>query len=329
MTDLSIIIVCYKGWDRLNKCLDALDSFSGVKFKTEVIVVDNNSGGETFSKTEARFPKFRFIRNEINGGFGNGCNMGAKNAKGEFLLFLNPDTVASEPAIEKLLDTAKQNPEFSIVSCRQVNEKGKETNAVGQFPSFINLTGLMRAIFGKRLPVSGNQKPDTGERTQFIDFPDWVSGSVMLIRGKTFKMVGGFDEDFWMYFEDVDLCRRLSNNNEEIAFCRDVTIVHNHGGSSRINLKTTSLTKTEVHISRHVYIAKHKNGIEKFLIQAFLVFNNLISGGMMTLLGLILFFIPKAFSRTIIYYRLIIYYTGSLFRGSWISSRSVTFSKKR
>ena len=329
MTDLSIIIVCYKGWDRLNKCLDALTSFSGVKFKTEVIVVDNNSGGETFSKTETRFPKFRFIRNEINGGFGNGCNLGAKNATGEFFLFLNPDTVASETAIGKLLDTAKQNPEFGIVSCRQVNEKGKESNAVGQFPSLINLTGFQRAIFRKRLSAFGHQKPNTGVRTQYLDFPDWVSGSVILMRNNTFKMLGGFDENFWMYFEDVDLCRRLRNNNEEIAFCRDVTIVHNHGGSSRVNLKITSLTKNEVQISRHVYIAKHKNGIEKFLIQAFLVINNLISGGVMALLGLGLFFIPKAFSKTIIFYRLIIYYTGSLFRQSWISPRSVNFSERR
>jgi GT2 family glycosyltransferase len=329
MTDLSIIIVCYKGWDRLNKCLDALDSFSGVKFLTEVIVVDNNSGGETFSKTENRFPKFRFIRNEINGGFGNGCNMGAQYATGEFLMFLNPDTVASESAIGKLLDTAKQNPEFGILSCRQINEKGKVSNAFSQFPSLVNLTGFMRAITGKRLSASGHHKPDTGDNTQNIDFPDWVSGSIILIRCETFRKLSGFDEDFWMYFEDVDLCRRLRNNNEEVAFCKDVTIEHNHGGSSRINLKTASLTKTEVQISRHVYISKHTKGIENFLIQAFLVFNNIISGGLMALLGLILFFIPKAFSRTIIYCRLIIYYGGSLFRQSWISPRSVNFSKKK
>jgi Predicted glycosyltransferases len=130
-----------------------------------------------------------------------------------------------------------------------------------------------------------------------------------------------------MYFEDVDLCRRVRNIDSEIAFCRNITIEHNHGGSSRINLKTTTLTKTEVLISRHVYISKHKTGLEKLLIQIFLVFNNLISGGIMALIGLLLFFIPKVFSRTLIYYRLIGYYTGSLFRFSWISPRSVNFHK--
>jgi len=320
MTDLSIIIVCFKGWERLNKCLEALNSFKGENFRAEVIVVDNKSDDDTINKIEIRFPKFRFIYNKINGGFANGCNLGAGNASGEFLLFLNPDTVASESEIEKLLNIAKQNPEFVILSCRQVNEKGKESVAYGPFPSMFNLTGFQRAIFGNRMSELRRQTPE-------VSFPDWISGSVVLIRQTTFRQISGFDEDFWMYFEDVDLCRRIRKIDSEIAFCRNITIEHNHGGSSRINLKTASLTKTEVHISRHVYVSKHKTGIEKYVIQTFLVLNNLISGCVMAFLGLILFFIPKVFSRTLIYYKLIRYYIGSLFRLSWISPRSVNFRR--
>lgn len=318
MTDLSIIIVCYKGWDRLNKCLVALDSFSEKYVKSEVIVVNNNSDDETINKIEERFSKFRFIYNKTNGGFGNGCNLGAKNADGAFILFLNPDTVPTEPAIEKLLDTAKQNPDYTIVSCRQVNETGKESIPFGPFPSFFNLTGFQRAIFTRRIPYTAHHIPD-------ICFPDWISGSVFMIRKEVFLKLGGFDEDFWMYFEDVDLCRRAKNNDDKIAFYNNITIEHNHGGSSRINLKTTSITKTEVYISRHIYISKHKTGIEKIMTQVFLIINNLISGGIMALLGLLLFFIPKVFSCTLIYCRLIRYYTGSLFRLSWIGPRSVNF----
>ena len=320
MTDLSIIIVCFKGWERLNKCLEALNSFKGENFRAEVIVVDNKSDDDTINKIEIRFPKFRFIYNKINGGFANGCNLGAGNASGEFLLFLNPDTVASESEIEKLLNIAKQNPEFAILSCRQVNEKGKESVAYGPFPSMFNLTGFQRAIFGNRMSELRRQTPE-------VSFPDWISGSVVLIRQTTFLQISGFDEDFWMYFEDVDLCRRIRKIDSEIAFCRNITIEHNHGGSSRINLKTASLTKTEVHISRHVYVSKHKTGIEKYVIQTFLVLNNLISGCVMAFLGLILFFIPKVFSRKLIYYKLIRYYIGSLFRLSWISPRSVNFRR--
>ena len=320
MTDLSVIIVCYKGWYRLNKCLETLESFSGRKFITEVIVVDNKSDDEIIFKTEKQFPKFRFIYNKVNGGFANGCNLGSKYAEGEFLLILNPDTMASESEIEKLLNLAKKNPDYFMVSCRQVNEKGKESISYGSFPSFCNITGFQRAIFG-------NHEQETLMRKAKVSFPDWISGSVMLIRHEKFKKLGGFDEDFWMYYEDVDLCWRARNLNGEIAYCRDITIEHNHGGSSRENLRTTSITKTEVHISRHVYISKHKTGLDRIFIQTFLVVNNLVSGGIMALLGLLLFFIPKVFSRTLIYLRLICYYTRSVFRLSWISPRSVNYPK--
>lgn len=320
MADLSILIVSYKGWERLTKCLEALNSFTGKNFSTEVIVVDNKSGDETIFKIEERFPKFRFIHNKINGGFANGCNLGGKNAGGEFLLFLNPDTVASESELEKLLNIAKQNTAFSILSCRQVNENGKESIASGPFPQFFNLTGFQRAVFGRLTPDARCLTPE-------FSFPDWISGSVVMIRKELFQKLKGFDEDFWMYFEDVDLCRRVRNIQGEIAFCRNITIEHNHGGSSRINLKTASLTKTEVHISRHIYISKHKTGLDKVLIQTFLIINNLISGGLVALLGLLFFFVPKVFARTLIYFRLISYYTESVFRRSWISPRSVNFHK--
>ena len=330
MTDLSIVIVCYKGWDRLNKCLDSLNSFTGKNFSTEVIVVDNKSDDETIIQIEDCFPKFRFVYNSINGGFANGSNLGAGDSSGEFILFLNPDTVATESEIEKLLNIAKQNPDYTIVSCRQVNEKDKESISTGPFPSIFNLTGFQRAIFGSFTFHPAFAKATAGKAAQItpdITFPDWISGSVVLIRNETFKKLGGFDEDFWMYFEDVDLCKRVRNLNGEVSFCGDINIEHNHGGSSRINLRTTSLTKTEVHISRHVYISKHKTGIEKLLIQTFLVLNNLISGAIMALLGILLFFIPKVFSRTLIFFMLIGYYVGSAARFSWISHRSVNFYK--
>jgi hypothetical protein len=326
MTDLSIIIVSYKGWARLTKCLESLDSFSGKNFTTEVIVVDNKSDDDTIYKLEKRFSKFRFIHNEINGGFANGCNLGSKNATGEYFLFLNPDTVATESEIEKLLNVAKQSTSFGIVSCRQVNERGKESVATGQFPNLLNLTGLQRSLFGRLTRQDARSRDE--EKTVFgqeVEFPDWVSGSVIMIRRDVFEKIRGFDEDFWMYFEDVDLCRRVRNLPLEVASCRNIIIEHNHGGSSRINLKIASLTKTEVHISRHVYISKHKRGFTRFMIQSFLVINNLINGLLTALLGILFFFIPKAFLRTIIFYRLIRYYLGSLTRISWISPRSVNY----
>jgi GT2 family glycosyltransferase len=322
MIDLSIIIVSFRGWNRLIKCLESLNAFTGINIRTEVIVVDNRSDDGMIYEIEKRFSKFKFIHNKNNGGFANGCNLGSKNAGGEFLLFLNPDTVASEPELEKLLFTAKRNPEFTILSCKQINENNRNSISFGSFPQLCNLTGFQRAIFRNRNIVTRTSTPE-------FSLPDWISGSVVMIRRETFSILDGFDEDFWMYFEDVDLCRRVRNIHGQVVFCNNIIIEHNHGGSSRINLKTASLTKTEVQISRHVYISKHKTGLNRVIIQSFLIINNLISGGLMALVGVLFFFIPKVFLRTMIFMRLISYYSGSIFRLSWISPMSVNFDKTR
>jgi GT2 family glycosyltransferase len=318
MTDLTIIIVSYKGWGRLTKCLDSLRSFKGKNFKHEVIVVDNNSCDDTIYKIEKQFPDFRFIHNKVNGGYANGNNLGSKNAEGEFLLVLNPDTVAPESSVGKLLETARSNPEYSVISCRQVNEAGKEVMAAGPFLNFPNLTGFQRSML--RL-ISG--KSDRNQARSSVFYPDWVSGSVILIKRELYKRMGGFFEGYWMYFEDMDLCKRVFDAGGKIAFLNDVTIEHNHGGSSRINLNTASITKTEVQISRHVYVSRNTKRAERIFIQIFLVINNLISGAIMAIIGMILFFIPKVFIHTIIYLRLMGYYIGSLVRRSWISPRAM------
>lgn len=322
MPDLSIIIVSYKGYDRLKQCLESLTSFTGSNLITEVIVVNNCPGDEFISRFENHYPGFRFINNEINGGYAYGCNKGVNNASGKFILILNPDTIITEGALEELVKTAKSNPGFVITSCRQVNEKGRESIACGPFPGFRNLTGFMRVIF--RSGYQSQIRVKDGFPTD-IFFPDWISGSVVLISKENYLRLNGFDEDFWMYFEDVDLCKRTRDTGGEVAFCNNVTIEHNHGGSSRVNKATSSLTKAEVLISKHIYFSKHKSGIQKVLIQLFLVLNNLISSGLVAVTGLIFFFIPKLFLRTLIFHKLIQYYAGAFKRRRWESPRSVNY----
>lgn len=313
MTDLTIIIVTYKGWKRLEMCLEAVAAFSGEAFSKEVIIVDNTPDPGEISPLKSVYPEFTYIHNTINGGYGYAVNKGVEICSGRYILVLNPDTVAGESAVKDLLAAAEKHPEFSIISCRQVNEKGKECNVMSSFPQFRNLTGFMRSIFRK--------KP-FGAEGDFI-FPDWVSGSVMLLSKESFQRLGGFDDDYWMYFEDVDICKRAWDSGSKVALLQNAVIEHNHGGSSRIDLKTTSLTKTEVHISRHVYFSKHSRGVGGAGIQIFLVFNNLITNLILTVPGLIFFFIPKIFIRTLIFKRLVIYYMNALSGRSWISPGSV------
>ncbi len=311
--DLSVIIVCYRGWERLTKCLGALDSFYGKDFSMEVIIVDNNSGDSKIDEFQRKYPQFRFISNKVNGGYANGCNLGAAQANGNNLLILNPDTVAKESEIGKLLNEITINPGYFIISCRQVREDGRENKAIGKFP------GLFTSW------RKGNDK--VKESTQNVSFPDWISGSVMMMRKEIFERLKGFDEDFWMYSEDIDICRRARDIGGEIAFFSNITIEHNHGGSSRIDIKTTSVSKCEVQISRHLFIHKHVGGVERLLFQTLLVADNLITGVITGIFGLCFFFVPKLFVRFLILIRLISYYSGSLYRRSLLSPRSVNFRK--
>jgi GT2 family glycosyltransferase len=322
--DLSIIIVNYRGWKRLKECLDGLVSFTGRIPGIEVIIVDNNSSDSIIDEFKSNYPDFVFILNKVNGGFANGCNLGSARATGDYFLFLNPDTVATEGEVKRLLERAEKYPENYITSCRQINENGKESKVIGLFPGFGTLTGPGRAIY--KVLYSKKVAGKTAEKDNLIN-PDWVSGSVMMIKKEIFLKIGGFDEDFWMYFEDMDICRRAWYMKGKIACFTDITIQHNHGGSSRINLKTTSLTKTEVFISNHLYISKHKTGLSRVLLQGYLVLYNLLTGLPEALIGLLFFASAKMFSRAIIYGRLVCYYFGAIVKGSWISPRSVKYNK--
>jgi GT2 family glycosyltransferase len=323
--DLSVIIVNYRGWKSLKECLDELAAFRGTSFRCEVIIVDNNSEDGRIDDFREQYPHFSFIINKVNGGFANGCNLGSKNAKGEFFLFLNPDTVASENEVGRLLNRARENRSDHISSCRQVNESGRESKAFGIFPQFGTLTGFGRAVY--RIVRRKIITRKTEEKNNVIR-PDWISGSVVMINNEIFRKLGGFDEDFWMYYEDTDLCKRARDKKGEIAFYTDITIQHNHGGSSRVNLDTSSLTKTEVLISRHIYISKHSAGAGRILLQTYLVVNNIMSGLMMAIIGLMFFLSePRIFVRVYIYGKLIGYYAKAVMRGSWISPRSVHFIK--
>ena len=108
-----------------------------------------------------------------------------------------------------------------------------------------------------------------------------------------FDKVEGWTEKYWLYFEDVDLCKKVNILGGKIALIRNTFIIHKHGGASRINIKTKALTKTEVLISQHVYFNEHTNGATNFIIQFLLIVSNLIEKTFLACIGLIFFFVPK------------------------------------
>ena len=253
--ELSIVIVNYRGWERLSDCLASLRPLvTGSAPRAEIIVVDNASDDGRCAAFAAAHPGATVVENDGNWGFADGCNRGARDARGELLLFLNPDALDPGGGIVALLAAARLRPDAAIFTARQVDENGRAQKVFDVFPSLFTLFGPVRAAL--RL-VAPHRYPDPRrDRTDDLEV-DWVSGSAFLIRREVFEKLGGFCNGFWMYSEDVDLCRRARDAGHAVVVVGGATLVHAHGGTSRKDPVTAALTRSEVVVSRHFYASRH------------------------------------------------------------------------
>jgi len=316
--DLSIIIVNYKCWDALTKCLE---SFNKYKPHTsyEIIIVDNDSRDDKFNSFQQQFNEIKFIANKGNYGFSNGCNLGAEIAKGEFLLFLNPDiTLTNSPAIDTMFNFAKLNPNVGITSCRTLYSNGKREREITFLSPWLTI-GWLRALY--KLALSHKIAINFPENKD-IWYPEWVAGSVVLIQKDFFKKIGKWSENkFWMYFEDPDICLKASNNGGEIALLRNVELKHMHGGSSRRNPKTTAITKSEVVTSSHVFIHMHSSGINRLALHLVIMVNTLASWLIRTIITLPFFWKDFSKSNLLTLIAIFKYYLRVFIHWTWKSKR--------
>lgn len=318
--DISIIIVNYKNWRDLRNCVNAL-LFKSSEFHFEVVVVDNKSDDGQLRAFQQEFPHVRCIQNSGNNGFANGCNLGVQNSKGNYILFLNPDTLANKKAIQEMWQFARKNPTVGIVSCRQKKPRGEYEKNVRMFLRVFTLFGVTRAIynvFDQSKLISNNQ----------VLYPDWVSGSVVFMSKEWFSKINGFNEDYWMYYEDVDLSKKVQISDGKVALLTSSELIHNHGGSSRISIKTVLLTKTEVLISKHVYVHTHFRGVEKLVSLIILVIYTLISKFILGMVGILFFFIPKMRLNVYLLTKILKYYFNSLTKRTWLSPNSMNYKKR-
>ena len=322
--DISIIIVNFKSWKALSELLDSIAYVKNNRFLSEVIVIDNHSDYGILSTFKTKYPKIIFKENTGNNGFANGCNLGAKISAGNFLFFLNPDTIIKEDAIFELWQTAISNPNYGIVTCTQVDEYGNKYKENRFFPALHTLFGTFR--FFNNYFNKNNLNSEFSLEKKII-FPNWATGAVIFMSKEWYKKINGWNEKYWLYFEDVDICRRITTAGGKVALIKSISILHIHGGSSRINIRTKALTKTEVLISQHVYFNSHFDGINLYLIQFLLLFSHFLEKSILAFFGLFFFFIPKLYVNVIIFKNLFIYYVSAIINKTWISPRSTLYKK--
>ena len=248
--DLTIIIVNYKSWEKLKLCLKSIQNQSQINI--QIIVVDNFSNDNRLKDFQNKYKQVNWIENKNNLGFAKACNIGALQAESKWLLFLNPDTILDTNSLSSLITYSNSNNEHRLIGIKQLNQNGSNTNAYGLFLDKWTITGFFR-IFNRMLRGLTYEKMNAEE----ISSPDWISGSFVLLRKIDFLKLDGWNEKYWMYYEDMDLCKRAEYLNLKVSLFNNWKCIHFHGESSRKNKTITIITKTEVIKSSHIYIQNH------------------------------------------------------------------------
>lgn len=220
---LSIIIVNYKTPELTLRCIESIYT-SIVDSTFEVIVADNDSQDNSKEKISHSFPSVKWISNSYNAGFGRANNLGVKHAKGEFILLLNSDMLLlPDQNLNVLLNRIKDNSKIGIIGCKLLNEDGSFQKSV-----YYDIGTLKRELRNNVLWYKLT-KPVPKKL-------DAVMGSFMLFRKTDFEKLKGFDEDFFMYAEELELCMRFKRKlQKEIIYDENYIAIHKHGGSSKVS----------------------------------------------------------------------------------------------
>lgn len=229
---ISVVMVSYMTGPAL---LESVQSVLDDPDIAELILVDNGNTPAARTKLSnyvVAHDKVRLLQGHGNTGFAKGCNYGAKFAKGEFLLFLNPDAVITPGAARKLADfgATRQQPWLAGGLLRDIHgreQRGGRREALTPWSAFVSFTGLHALSFFKSLHLESTPLPSEPSVVPV------VSGAFMMLDRASFEAVGGFDERYFLHVEDIDLCRRVGQEGGQVYFVPSATVLH-YGSTSRV-----------------------------------------------------------------------------------------------
>jgi GT2 family glycosyltransferase len=221
------VIVSYNSSRQLRSCVEPLTRIDGV----HVTVVDNASSDRSLS-TVSDLPVYA-IDTRRNGGFAYGCNIGWRSGSSPYVLFLNPDAQLDDTALRTLVHVAESRPRVGIVAPRIVDENGALQFSLRRFPRLRST--YAQALFLYRVAPTAAWSDEIIRAREHYDVPgiqEWASGACLLVKRELLELLGGWDEGFFLYCEDIDLCRRASDLGYELQYEPGATCVHDGGGSA-------------------------------------------------------------------------------------------------
>jgi len=253
--DLSIIIVNYNVKEFLQNLIHSIEKAS-LNLTKEILIVDNASDDGSVEFIKEKFPQIKLIANQKNLGFGKANNIGLKQANGKYILLINPDTLVAEDTFEKMIKFFESNSEAGLAGCKILNPDGSLQLACrrsfpGPWTSFTKVTGLSNLFPNSKIFARYNLTYLDENKTYEVDA---ISGSFMMMRKEVYEKVGGFDEQFFMYGEDLDLCYRIQKSGFKVYYVHSTQIIHYKGEST----KRSSLDETKVfYNAMHLFVKKH------------------------------------------------------------------------
>ncbi len=279
--DVSILIVSWNVRDLLRRCLDSIVSSQSEdhpapterrRLNTEILVVDNASNDGTVEMLRAEFPTARVIANPANVGFTRANNQALAIAQGRYLFLLNPDTELGPGALQTLFAYAEQHPRVGIIGPRLFYGDGSPQSSRRRFPTlataFFESTRLQQ-WFPRHAAITRYYMLDTrDDETQEVD---WVNGAAMFVRRQVYEQVGGFDEQFFMYSEELDWCYRTQRAGWQIIYLPTAQVTHYEGKSSEqaVAARDIHFHSSKVRFFRKYYGARAAETLRAFLLAMF------------------------------------------------------------
>ncbi len=261
---LSIILLCWNDRKVIAECLRSI--FANTHSTDfEVIVSDNGSTDGSVELIRSSYPTVHVIENGRNLRFAKANNVGIRASLGEYVLILNPDTVIHDGTLDKMVSAADQHPEAGAFGCRVLNSDLSYQVSARPFASLraewiaaLYLRGLGRL---HKWFTSDSYSGWNGTSERQVA---WLSGCFILVRGGLLRSLGGFDEQFFYYYEDMDLCRRIWQAGYTILYRPDATIIHLGGQSTKTRFPPLAFM-LDGQVTRYLYYYKYsgKQGIRR------------------------------------------------------------------
>jgi GT2 family glycosyltransferase len=228
LNTIGVVIVNYNEAEKLLVCLQSLYAKTHIA-PADTIIVDNNSTDNLTALINSHYPNIRIIQNPDNYGYAKAANIGINQLNLDIILLINPDLIWKQGDIWQAITLLNQNPYLLAVGFKLLQFDGAHRFAGGDFYTFSSLLRSRQSIFTEL----GILKVDNGIQASVPTAVDWVVGGATLINRKLFLQLGGFDEDYWLYVEDLDLCWRAKQQGYAIMHFPDIILQDQSPSQSR------------------------------------------------------------------------------------------------